>query len=312
MACDMMRFCGLVNGARARCPFVLRGLGRRAANAPLAKPTQCPRCWGMIRRLLFPVVAMLALAGPAAHAQPGIARPEDCLRPETETPGTTAQARVQRLLDRLDPMLAAMPSLGQALRQANPAICLSDHLLAEHGYMESDGARIVLKAELTDPMLTAILIHELRHLDQLGMGACPSPLLSAQETARSVFALEADASAVMMLGAWWLRENGDPAPWQAILAWPSARDIATRFASEIEQHGDTSRAMAAAFAQWYASDWRRTQYYLGSCSDYLDRQDRTKRLPHYQLMPPGYLADLCRLPDGAPYPCREPADATRH
>ncbi|MGB8624187.1 MAG: DUF6782 family putative metallopeptidase, partial [Paracoccaceae bacterium] len=89
-------------------------------------------------------------------------------------------------------------------------------------------------------------------------------------------------------------------------AWRTHSDIAAAFAAEMAATGDAPRATAAAFAQWYASDWRRENYYLAACSDYLDQQDRSKALPRYRLLSEDFLDTLCRLPDGTAYPCAEP------
>lgn len=258
----------------------------------------------MIRGPGLAVVMFCAFGAPVA-AQPGIALPGECLAAGAAAQ-TPEQQRLQGLLDRLAPVLEQLPSLGAALRGRGPDICLSRHLHEEHGYMEADGGRIVLNARLGDAMLLAILLHELRHLDQSATAICPPPDLSMQETARAVLALEADASAVMLLAAWWLREQGDAAAWRAIGDWPSARDIAERFAADMAAGGTPASAASAAFDQWYRDPERVEQYYLSSCSDYLARQEETKALPRYQLVPPDYFAQLCHLPDGTPYACAEP------
>ncbi|WP_319824366.1 DUF6782 family putative metallopeptidase [Thalassovita sp.] len=257
-------------------------------------------------RALPPILLILTLLAAPVAAQPGITRPQDCLTADQAGADSAAQARLRGVLARLGGVLAALPSLGRTLARAAPAICLSDQLHGEHGYMESDGARIVLNAELGDPMLMAVILHELRHLDQLDAGVCPSPALSMSETARSVFAIEADATAVMLLGAWWMRQNGAPEVWDAAARWPSIADIAARFEQAMTAGAQTHQAVSAAFDQWYASDWRRERYYLAACSDYLDQLDRTKHLPRYQLVPDDYFQHLCHLPDGTPYACAEP------
>ena len=157
-------------------------------------------------------------------------------------------------------------------------------------------------------MQIGVLLHEIRHLDQLRLGACPSDDLAMEEYARATFALEADASAISLLIAWDLKERGDPGVWSALSAWDSQSDIAARFAGEMATSGDAEIAVSTAFDQWYASDLRREQYYIMTCSAYLDRQDASKALPQYQLLPGDFYAGLCRLPDGRDYPCSEPAD----
>ncbi|MBT8410374.1 MAG: hypothetical protein KJP02_01080, partial [Octadecabacter sp.] len=62
---------------------------------------------------------------------------------------------------------------------------------------------------------------------------------------------------------------------------------------------------------WYMSDDRLNDYYIASCSDFLDRQDASKLLPRYQLVPDDFLDDLCRLPDGSRYRCLPPEAVSR-
>ena len=178
-----------------------------------------------------------------------------------------------------------------------------------HGYFDIEQNRIYLSDEIPFPLQVGILIHEIRHLEQSALGICPSDDLAMQEYARATFALEADASVVSLLVAWDMKENGNSGPWLALSAWPTQSDIAATFASELHTSGDVSLAATASFDQWYLSDSRREDYYIASCSDYLDRQDESKLLPRYQLVPAEFLSDLCRLPDGSPYQCSLPGDA---
>ena len=94
-------------------------------------------------------------------------------------------------------------------------------------------------------------------------------------------AMKADASAVSFVVPWCLREAGDGALWDALADWPSRSDIAAAFAGEMMRGAGVEAAKARAFAQWYASDWRREISYIAACSDYLDRQDRSHALQRY-------------------------------
>jgi len=297
---------GLVRGAVCVSPGFV-------AEAEKNGMVPCPegRVEGMLGRMTrvfgFAILWLFVLCAEAS-AQAGIAAPEECLTAGAE-PNSPQQQRITGLLLRLAPVLEVLPSLHTALRELGPDICLSGQLYEEHGYMQADASRIVLNARLGDDILLAILLHELRHLDQFRSAVCPAPELSMQETARAVLALEADASAVMLLATWWLRQNGDAGPWQAIEDWPSARDIAARFAEEMAVSDTPSDAASAAFDQWYRSPERVEQYYLSICNAYLTRIEESKALPRYELVPPDYFTQLCHLPDGTPYPCAEPDGA---
>jgi hypothetical protein len=75
--------------------------------------------------------------------------------------------------------------------------------------------------------------------------------------------------------------------------------------------GDIEVAVSGAFDQWYASDFRRSKYYIATCSEYLDRQDAEHALPQYQILSPDFYSDLCRLPNGLGYDCSEPEHMLR-
>ncbi len=167
---------------------------------------------------------------------------------------------------------------------------------------------IALKSSLSFDEQRLILIHELRHLEQFDRGHCPSNDVSMRENARAVMATEADAMAITTLLAWDLRTIGHPGPWHTLIDWEQYGDIPQRFEAELAETGDLEAAVVAAFAQWYASDWRVNSYYFASCSDYLDRLDESHKLPRYDMLPDDYLTRLCRLPNGAPYAC---SDANR-
>lgn len=232
-----------------------------------------------------------------------------------ETPPSNAQADAQSALAHLysDATLAleSFPSLLETLIIRSPGLCYASRLDGAHGYLDADRNRIYVSPELPRDMQMGVLLHEIRHLDQLWIGACPSDDLAMTDYARATFAMEADASAISLLIAWHLKDAGDPGVWSALSAWETQTDIADRFAAEMAATGNIETAVAAAFDQWYMSDLRRSQYYLSTCSAYLDRQDATHALPQYQALSPDFYADLCKLPGGAVYECTEPDHALR-
>lgn len=207
--------------------------------------------------------------------------------------------------------LERFPSLLTALEEQSPKLCLSSKMDNAHGYLDIELNRIYLSDQLPMAMQVGVLLHEIRHLEQSALGICPSDDLAMAEYARSIFALEADASAVSLLVAWDMKENGNDGPWSALSEWPAQSDIAAKFASEMMASGDVPSAASDAFEQWYMSEVRREDYYIASCSDFLDRQDASKLLPRYQLVPTDFLDDLCRLPDGSRYQCSPPDIADR-
>jgi len=252
-------------------------------------------------------MALLAVFAPAERANAG----ETCLEsPYQAEPGAPGAA-ITALLDMLMPAFRQYPQLRDALIARAPRLCLDDAVMEARGFFDMDGNIVVLGADLGIGEQAAILLHELRHVDQVTRGICPGVALSMQEHARAVQAMEADANVVAVVLSWALREAGEPAAWQAVTGWPQYSDIADVFQSELERGASLAQASSAAFTQWYASDWRRESYYIASCSDYLDRLDRTHAQPRYEMLPREFLDGLCTLPDGTGYPCAAPEGAPR-
>ncbi len=232
---------------------------------------------------------------------PALAHAETCLDHPYEAPGPLATE-----IATLRTALGRFKSLSQSLDSARPRICLTEGPSDALGTFGAEENVITVGAHLTPEKRVAVLIHEVRHLDQFARGYCPSVELDMRANARAVFALEADAMAITHLVAWALKEAGDASVFDALADSPETPDIAAAFRSEIEASGDPSRATAAAFDAWYASDARRERYYVSTCVAYLDRIDAEHRFAGTAGLTAGYLADICLMPDGAPYPCEEP------
>ncbi len=245
--------------------------------------------------------ALLAAGGAAA---------QDCLAPPYDAPGTDAARRLARIVADLAPVLAELPSLDPSGFRDPPQICLGAGTAGPQGSFDPMQNRIVVKALQPDGLLAGVLLHELRHAEQYQRGFCPSNDLSMQANAQATMAMEADASAVSLLAAWLLRDMGRPEPWQALAGWSMQADIAARFAEEIGAGGDAAAALTAAFTQWYASETRVERYYVASCSDYLDRQDKSHALPSYSQLSAGFYTDLCVLRELEGYAC-DPAATAR-
>ena len=235
-----------------------------------------------------------------------------CLAPPYKAGQTTAEQNVAALVATARSLVVDFPSLDAILQEGGPSICLSDKLFSEHAYYDFETSQIVVSAKLTGAKSLAVLLHELRHADQFRVGACPGAGLSMQENARAVFAMEADANAVVLLVAWKHKANGDSALWDSLASWDNVADIAQRFAGVMSTSSDPADAAAAAFEQWYVSDTRREAYYTSSCMDYLDRNERRHALPSYQTVPPAFFETLCHMPDGEAYPCDEPERTERN
>jgi hypothetical protein len=232
---------------------------------------------------------------------PALAQADTCFEHPYDAPGPLAAD-----ISLLHKALVPFSSLAQSLDSARLRICLTEAASVALGTFGAEENMITVGADLPPAKRVAVLIHEVRHLDQFARGYCPSVALDMRSNARSVFALEADAMAITHLVAWALKEDGDPSVFDALAASAETPDIAAAFRAEIEATGDPSRATAAAFDAWYASDARRERYYVSTCSAYLDHIDAENRFAGTAGLAADFLADICLLPDGAPYPCEEP------
>lgn len=257
----------------------------------------------MMRRTRLALLALIGLVGTAT------ARPNDLVCYTTGK--AEGQSALAALIDGMEPVFQAFPEYRELIASNATDICLSASLYDARGYFSPEDNRIVLQMDLPRPTQVAILIHELRHLQQYTTGSCPTDHLAMSENARATLALEADASAISLFIANALKDAGQPDIWQALANWPTHTDIAAAFATELGTSADTRRATTAAFAQWYASEWRRDNYYRASCSSYLDRQDSTKTLPRYENIAPGFFEHLCIMPDGSPYNCDASSEGQR-
>lgn len=242
----------------------------------------------------------LILSASVAAAQPS------CLSPPYDADPEGPKAELARLAGDLAPALAAFPSIAEAFEAAAPDLCVAEQLDGAEGYFDPDANRIVLRRGNPPGLNLAVLLHELRHVEQAARGFCPSTDLAMKENARASWAAEADASTVTLIMAWALREKGRPEAWDALLSWPPQSDITARFGQVMQETGDVETAAAGAFDQWYASAERREAYYIASCSEYLDRLEDAAAPPGYSDLPDDFFARLCILPGGVPFDCAEP------
>ncbi|MDM7932313.1 DUF6782 family putative metallopeptidase [Tabrizicola sp.] len=235
----------------------------------------------------------LLLCSPAARAN-AVCQP---------APYTGGSEEILALAERLTEALAPYPSLAESWAKEAPTLCIDDSLVEEQAYYAPKTNRIVVRTGLDPDLALAILIHEVRHLEQFSSGICPTTAHTLTDYMRSRLALEADASAIGIYVAWRMRESGNPGPWNQLLAWPTHGDLVTHFAEEIAAGGDDVAATSATFAQWFESLKRREIYAYAICGNYLDALDREKMPPGKQTLPAGFAERLCRMPDGRPYDC---------
>ena len=202
--------------------------------------------------------------------------------------------------------LAPFGSLLASLDATRPLICASDAPSEALGTFGADDNRITVDATLPPPKRVAVLLHEIRHLDQNLRGICPASTLTMRENARAMFALEADAMAVTHLIAWSSLERGSTDLFDTLRSSIETADIAAAFETSITETNDPALATAAAFDAWYASDARRERYYISTCMAYLDRKEAEDSLAGTAPLTTDFLTHICNLPDQTSYPCSEP------
>ncbi|MDJ0993108.1 MAG: hypothetical protein QNI90_06010 [Dinoroseobacter sp.] len=186
-----------------------------------------------------------------------------------------------------------------------PELCLDDNPLAPRGAYEPEQHRITLNANLTRGEQLLVALHEVRHLDQMARGLCPSPQMSQDAYVEAKLALEADAMANAVALAWSLR-GGRQDVWHAAQTMTRYDDIAASFAEKMDGGASLPDAVSAAYTQWYASPWRVETYRQSACVSQLDQQDAQHLLPLYAPLPGSFFDVLCTLPDGRAYTCARP------
>jgi len=269
----------------------------------------------MRTRTLLPLLLILSLvAAPWARAGDGLAdlptawaagrtdaRASCLLLGDAVAPATPDQVVLARTLAsvRRDARIGA-PLLEHAVH-LGVGVCLDAYDRACDGVFVCDQNVILLDADLDDGLRTAILVHELRHVDQAATGYRMDMDYDVHAARTLLCACEADAQAMATWFAWRLREAGDPRPWMALRAHPHYTDIAGAFEAAIQLGADEPIAARIAFTAWYASDWRVWTYRFTAAMAYYHRQDKDHLLPGDGPFPDGYFAEFGRLPDGTFY-----------
>lgn len=255
--------------------------------------------------LLCGLLAALALTAVGGRVMAEASQPPatgDCL--PTDGQPTANEARLTRLLDQIDAAFPGPDPLLAAMQDRKATLCLDGRPMDALGYFAPERNALILDTALSDGALFVIAVHELRHLDQVRRGFCPSVALERGEYLRLSFAMEADAQATATLYAWQARLGGLEGPWVGLADLSTYADVAAAFEAAIA--GGVEQAVAAGFGAWYRNPKRVAAYYTATCGAYYDALDRSNLLPGDDRLDADFLGGLCRLPDGTPYPCAPP------
>lgn len=227
-----------------------------------------------------------------------------CLRPDdpfVTTPEQACLASTYASLRR-DRLIAA-PLLDEAAR-LGVGVCLDAYPRGCDGsFVCADGV-ILLNAAIDDGLRTAILVHELRHMDRAAAGFVIDLRYDVEAARTLLCASEADAQAVATWFAWRLAALGDARPWRALVAHPHYGDIALAFEAAMTLGADEATAARVAFARWYASDWRLSTYRFGAALSYLAMLDDEHAVIGYEALPADFFIGFDVLPDGSSYGAR--------
>lgn len=251
------------------------------------------------------LLVALAFAPLPAAAQlpdrPAALPPTDHCLPALPADPSPEQARLTALLTRIE---ATFPGPDPLIAAASAtAICLDDRPMEGLGFYEPASQSLVLDAGLSDGLLFPILVHELRHVWQYAASYCPSLALSRSEHLLQTYAMEADAQAIATLYSWTEAGAGQTGAWSALEGHDRTRDIAAKFRAAAVAGAPQAEAVAAAFAAWYDDPDRVETYYRAACSAWYDALDKAHVGAGTGTLSEGHFDRLCRLPDGAPYPC---------
>lgn len=197
------------------------------------------------------------------------------------------------------------PAYFASMTARPPQLCLDDNALAPRGAYEPQTHRIILNANLNRGEQLLVALHEIRHLDQMARGLCPSPQMAQDAYVAAKLALEADAMANTVGLAWTLRHTNTDT-WLAAQSMTQYDDITRAFSLIIDEGAALPEAIGYAFAQWYRSPWRLKTYRQAACLAQLDQRDEQHLLPLYAPLPATFFEVLCKLPDGRSYPCEAP------
>jgi hypothetical protein len=266
------------------------GISRSPASIVAATALACLAAWAPLADVL---------PEGAGHLPP----PERCLGPG----GVGGPPELAALRDRLATSAPLAGYFAGILAEGGVSLCLGEQMITCRGYFEPDHGVIAIRPDLDPVEQLLVVVHELRHVDQFLRGFAPTTEVSMRETARQVFALEADAHAMVLLFAWAELQDGREDAWDAAAGLEHYEDIAVAFAVAAGD-GLEAEATLAAFRAWYTSERRLRQYYLSSCTHYLDALERVRRPQPTVSLAPRFFDTLCLMPDGSNYGCHLTAE----
>lgn len=228
-----------------------------------------------------------------------------CLDPNNPLITNSKTREIRKLLDYLSREKNYAGYLISRTKEAGTLICVDNRADGTRGYYDYKYNIIGVQEELGFMEKAAIVLHELRHVDHVLRGYRLTLVYAKEEMVRLTFAIEADVQAYSALVAWRLKLSGDTDLWNALLGFERYADIAQAFEENIRASSDELSAMKASFVQWYKSPWRRRNYTRNCCMVYLDMLDETKKIEQYTKLPGSFFDQLCLLPDGRSYGCKE-------
>ena len=227
-----------------------------------------------------------------------------CLPPDHTRTGreTTAQKELLELFSRVSHSSLGKELLNLAALRST-LVCL-DSQTGFQGYFRSQMRLIGLNGRNGQAKRLAFFVHELAHVPQHpnfsnNRNFAPQDMIRIHRFREA--AAEAMATAILAE----LREAGDAEAWNVKLT-TKYHDILRAYdrTIAIAGNGETgkSRAMKAAFSQWFRGSWRR-HYYDEMMLDHLERiaEDHHGIMPAHLRADDRYLAGIGRLPDGQNY-----------
>lgn len=230
---------------------------------------------------------------------------ELCYYPGTDIVSNQAERVFKEIFSYIAPEKELAHALMNHALKKRVAFCIENRVDGTRGYYDYRFNVLAIRSSLSFYQKVAIVIHELRHVVQVGRGFRQSLDYSMNEMVRMTYAVEADVQAYSVYFAWRLKEKGRPELWDELLNFDRYRDIAIVFERTMMQSGDEIYSLKQAFIQWYASPWRRANYHQGCCMSYLDSLDESHLIESFEVLPETYFDQLCILPDGRNYGCHK-------
>ncbi len=228
-----------------------------------------------------------------------------CYFPGDEDADHPAAILFKKILSYIQEETEYSEALMKTATSTGIAFCIENRADGARGYYDYRYNIIAVRESLEFYQKVAIVLHELRHVEQVNRGFRQTLKYSMNEMVRMTYAVEADVQAFSVLIAWRLKDKGLLDLWDTLLTFKRYVDIAKTFEQEMLRTDDELQATRQAFRQWYNSPWRKKNYHNGCCMGYLDMLDETNLIESYELLPHNYFDKLCVFPDGRNYGCHD-------